>query len=170
MLFDRLKKPPSPVILHVGEFPNTTVDDWNLAAVDRHLYPPNSKCLKVLYITGRLARLTFPAHHLEQDARHTGGGLMITLGLWLWFGQMVCAKGCELRTSKKVLFIYILMFVPVNVHVHLYMYIYIYDPGLRFPNPPPASAKSWAKRCHGHTFVRLSYTVKWRGKLYISIA
>ena len=33
-----------------------------------------------------------------------------------------------------------------------------------------ASAKSWAKRCHGHTFVRFSYTVKWRGKLYISIA
>ena len=30
-----------------------------------------------------------------------------------------------------------------------------------------ASAKSWAKRCHGHTFVRFSYTVRWRGKLYM---
>ena len=29
-----------------------------------------------------------------------------------------------------------------------------------------ASAKSWAKRCHGHTFVRFSYTVKWSDKLY----
>ena len=31
---------------------------------------------------------------------------------------------------------------------------------------PIASAKSWAKRCHGQTFVRFSYTVKWSGKLY----
>ena len=72
------------------------------------------------------------------------------------------------------------------------IYIYIYMIPVRGSLPPPegekfpvialvyqhrrsasalflwllASAKSWAKRCQGHTFVRFSYTVKWSDKLY----
>ena len=33
---------------------------------------------------------------------------------------MAGATGCELRASEKVVFIYILMFVPVSVQVYVY--------------------------------------------------